>query len=71
MWSVPHPPAGSTPASQRAEEFLRRVLPEPEPGQDADRADDELADRSGQLAGVDERTQARLEAMGQPDRESW
>jgi hypothetical protein len=63
MWSVSHPPAGSTPASQRAEEFLRRVLPEPEPTDD-----DQVAPHP---AGVDERTQARLEAMGQPDRESW
>jgi hypothetical protein len=55
-----------TPAARRAEEFLARVLPgseaAPEERHDAD---------VPRPAGVDERTQALLEAMGGPDRESW
>jgi hypothetical protein len=65
MSSVPQPsePRSSrrTPAAQRAEEFLQRVLPGPV-------ADDEPEPVPG---GVDERTQVLLEAMGHDDRESW
>jgi hypothetical protein len=65
MSSVPQPsvppPSRRTPAAQRAEEFLQRVLPGPV-------ADDEPERVAG---GVDERTQVLLEAMGRDDRESW
>jgi hypothetical protein len=65
--SEPTPPDGRrrTPAAQRAEEFLAKVLPEPPDETDPD----ELVARP--LRGVDARTQARLEAMGGPDREAW
>ncbi len=59
-------PRRRTPAARRAEEFLARVLP----GSDA--AHDEGHDAAvPRPAGVDERIQALLEAMGGPDRESW
>jgi hypothetical protein len=70
MSSVPQPSVPTsreprlsrpTPAAQRAEEFLQRVLPGPV-------ADDEPEPVPG---GVDERTQVLLEAMGHDDRESW
>lgn len=63
--SVPQPSelrsSRRTPAAQRAEEFLQRVLPGPV-------AEDEPEPVPG---GVDERAQVLLEAMGHDDRESW
>ena len=64
----------STPASDRAEEFLRRIFPE---APDAERSGVPDAERSGTpddarpLRGVDERRQQLLEPIGDPDRESW
>jgi hypothetical protein len=60
MSSEPRTPR-RTPAAQRAEEFLQRVLPGPA-------LDDEPIPSPG---GVDDRTQVLLEAMGHDDRESW
>jgi hypothetical protein len=57
----------------RAEEFLQRVLPEPDPDLDVrtDAGLEPAPSPRAQVRGVDARTQARLEAMGEPDRESW
>ena len=64
----------STPASERAEEFLRRIFPEapsvegsgttPDADIDATRTD-------GNVRGVDQRRQQLLEPIGDPDREPW
>ena len=63
--SAPQPPeprpSRRTPAAQRAEEFLRRVLP--------GAVEDDVPDPVP--GGVDERTQVLLEGMGHDDRESW
>jgi hypothetical protein len=57
------PPSRPTPAAERAEEFLRRVFP----GEESQ----EPAAPASQVRGVDDTTQARLEVMGDQDRESW
>lgn len=73
----------STPAAHDAEEFLRRVFPEPAPDGADDAADDSAEDDAAALRadptsgggapvrGVDERRQQLLEPIGDPDRESW
>jgi hypothetical protein len=54
-------------AAERAEQFLARVLP----GLDDEPAGAARPARAARPAGVDAATQARLEAMGAPERESW
>ncbi len=58
----------TTPASERAEAFLRRIFPE---GPGAPDADATGPDEERPLRGVDERRQQLLEPIGDPDRESW
>lgn len=68
-------------AAVRAEQFLARVLPGLDDelagaGPDGVQAEGVRADgvpavRRTRPAGVDAATQARLEAMGAPERESW
>ena len=67
----------STPASERAEEFLRRIYPEAPsvegsrttPDADTTRTDTTRTD--GNVRGVDERRQQLLEPIGDPDGEPW
>ncbi len=62
----------STPASERAEEFLRRVFPEAPSVEGSGTTPDSDADRTeGNVRGVDERRQQLLEPIGDPDREPW
>ena len=65
----------STPASNGAEDFLRRVFPgedpTPDPATPADAAHGDVDGAPAPLRGVDERTQRLLEPIGDPDRESW
>ena len=59
----------TTPASERAEDFLRRIFPgdpgEPDTGEAGE------GETARPLPGVDERRQQLLEPIGDPDRESW
>jgi len=72
----------STPASERAEEFLRRIFPEAPsvegsrttPDADTTRTNTMRTDTTrtdGNVRGVDERRQQLLEPIGDPDREPW
>ena len=71
----------STPASERAEEFLRRIFPEPERSgtpepersgtPEPESSEDPPEDDTHSVRGVDERRQQLLEPIGDPDRESW
>ena len=59
----------TTPASARAEEFLRRIFPG-DPGE-PDTSEAREGETARPLRGVDERRQQLLEPIGDPDRESW